>query len=134
MTDHSIPVVAGAPCSAPLCAWREGLPSEGEVLARLGEVRDDAPAPLGPPVLVRWRRGAGAVLACGLLPELDHQDPIVRENARGFVRRCAAWSTRSPTDLVLMALPTQTAAAATAATAAAGSVHACGCGLGRRTL
>ena len=118
LTDHSIPVVAGAPCSAPLCAWREGLPSKGEVLARLGEVRDDAPAPLGPPVLVRWRRGAGAVLACGMLPQLDHQDPSVRENARGFVRRCAAWSAPAATDLLLLALPERTAATEASVTAA----------------
>ncbi|MGC6489506.1 MAG: hypothetical protein ACON4Z_17810 [Planctomycetota bacterium] len=102
VTEHSIPVVAGAPCSAPLCTWRAGSPSAGEVLARLGEVQDDAPAPLGAPVLVRWRCGAGAVLACGLLPQLDHPDEVIRANARGFARRCASWGTTASRDLVLL--------------------------------
>ena len=101
-TEHSIPVTGGAPCSVALCAWRDGAPVQGEVLARLGEMLDGAPAPLGPPVLLRWRHGAGAVLACGLLPALDHDDPRVRSNARGFVARCAKWAGADTRDVVLL--------------------------------
>lgn len=105
LTEHSIPIVAAAPCSVPLCAWQQGAPTAGEVLARLGEVRDGEPAPLGPPVLVRWRRGGGSVLACGLLPQVGHRDERIRDNARGFVRRCAAWAAAGARELVLLRAP-----------------------------
>lgn len=113
-TEHSIPITGGAPCNVALCAWRDGAPAQGEVLARLGEMLDGAPAPLGPPVLLRWRHGQGAVLACGLLPDLDHDDGAVRENARGFVARCAAWAGADRGDVVLLELPDRSPALAAA--------------------
>ncbi|MFN3240305.1 MAG: hypothetical protein ACE37K_02205 [Planctomycetota bacterium] len=108
VSEHSIPVTGGAPCNAALCAWRDGPPRDGEVLARLGEVLDGEPAPLGPPVLLRFRHGRGEVLACGLLPDFEHQQPQVRDNARGFVQRCARWAGAGDRDVVLLALPDRT--------------------------
>ena len=72
---------------------------------------DGEPAPLGPPVLLRWKVGKGNVLACGLLPELHHDREIVRDNARQFVARCADWATRHGSDqLVLVEIADRTPA------------------------
>ena len=106
VTENSFPITGGTPCSVPLCAYNLGAPQSGEVLARLGEVLDGQPAPLGPPVLVRWQVGKGHVLACGLLPKLQHADELVRQNARQFVEHCATWSKRhSGDELVLLTMP-----------------------------
>lgn len=110
VSEHSIPVTAGAPLNTALCAWRDGEPQDGEVLARLGEVLDGEPAPLGPPVLLRLKLGKGQVLACGLLPDFDHPDEQVRDNARGFVQRCAHWVGSGRRDVVLLGLPDRTPA------------------------
>lgn len=111
VSEHSFPIAGGSPCSVPLCAWRLGAPKNGEVLARLGEVLDGQPAPLGPPVLLRWQLGKGHVLACGLLPQLRHEDEVVRHNARRFVHQCAAWSNQHGGDeLVLFETPSRTPA------------------------
>ncbi|MCK5941057.1 MAG: hypothetical protein KAI24_03730, partial [Planctomycetes bacterium] len=112
VSEYSIPVTGGAPCNEPLCAWQQGAARDGEVLARLGEVLDGEPAPLGPPVLLRWRCGRGEVLACGLLPDVDHDDDAVRANARGVVRRCADWAAAGAAagarPLVLLDVPERT--------------------------
>lgn len=107
VTENSYPVTGGTPCIVPLCSWRYGAPKSGHVLAHLGEVLDgETAAALGPPVLLQWRVGKGHVLACGLLPDLHHAEEIVRNNARQFVNRCAAWAGRHGGDeLVLLEVP-----------------------------
>jgi hypothetical protein len=98
-----------APCTAPLCAWTIGLPRAGATLARLATRRDGADDPAGAPVVVHWEIGAGAVLACGLLPRADHPDERVRAAAVGFLQRTAAWAARGRACVVLaddaMAVP-----------------------------
>lgn len=89
------------PCTAPLCAWSIGAPREGTVLGRLASVRDGAADPAGAPVVVHWEFGAGAVLACGVLPRPDHADERVRAAASGFLRRCAEWAARGSECVVL---------------------------------
>lgn len=99
-----------APCTAPLCTWSVGLPKRGEVLARLAVQRDgriDAP---GAPVVVHWTAGKGAVLACGLLPRLEHPDEAVRAPASAFVRHCAEWAAGRGPLLVLAAAARSTPA------------------------
>ncbi|MCC7398980.1 MAG: hypothetical protein IT455_18080 [Planctomycetes bacterium] len=81
-------LAGGAPCEAALCGWSIGLPQQGEVLARLQRLQDGAATTMSMPVLVRWRPGNGEVIACGLLPAVDHDDALVRDTARGFVQRC----------------------------------------------
>lgn len=107
VAEHAFAIAGGlAGCNLPLCSWRIGPAQKGDVLARFGEVRDGLPAPLGGPVLLRYRYGLGEVLACGLLPGLDHQTERVRENARGFVQRCVAWASRGQrTGIALLRLP-----------------------------
>lgn len=96
--------LAGAsPCTAPLCSWSIGAPRHGEVLARLAVQRDGATDPLGAPVVVHWTHGKGEVLACGLLPRLDHEDEAVRATAQAFVQKCAAWARGRGPLLVLAA-------------------------------
>lgn len=90
--ENRIPIAGGEPCTAPLCAWSLGAPRAGEVLARLWRQLDGRSEELGPPVLVRWSHGRGAVLACGLLPDLQHEDEAVRAAAAAFVQRCAVWA------------------------------------------
>jgi hypothetical protein len=91
-TDSSYHFAGGTPCTAPVCAWSIGLPRSGKVLARLLAQRDGADDSPGAPVLVQWSVGAGAVLACGLVPRLDHETEAVRVAARTFVQRCADWA------------------------------------------
>ena len=111
VSENSYPITGGTPCTVPLCVWRAGNVESGKVLARIGEVLDGEPAPLGPPVLLRWKVGKGNVLACGLLPELHHDREIVRDNARQFVARCADWATRHGSDqLVLVEIADRTPA------------------------
>ncbi|MFK7742588.1 MAG: hypothetical protein AB8H80_19915 [Planctomycetota bacterium] len=86
----------GSGCSLPRCSWRLGPAQNGSVWARFGELRDGRPAPLGAPVLLHYRHGRGEVLACGVLPAVDHDVDRIRSNARGFVQRCAAWALRQP--------------------------------------
>ncbi len=105
VSEHSFAITGGAPCSVPLCAWQTGAAQSGEVLAHLGEVLDGRPAPLGPPVLLRWRHGQGEVLACGVLPDIEHEDEGVRANARAFDARCAEWAGAPQRDLVLLGVP-----------------------------
>lgn len=90
-----------APCTAPVCAWTVGAPREGAVLGRLASVRDGAADPAGAPVVVHWEFGAGAVLACGVLPRADHPDERVRAAASGFLRRCAQWAAQGGECVVL---------------------------------
>ena len=106
----SIAVAGGRPYTAPLCAWQQGAPTRGEVLAKLGAVCDGAAAPPGPPVLLRWKLGSGEVLACGVLPAVDAAAEHVRSNARGFVRRCARWAGAGSRRVVLLAVPPRSAA------------------------
>jgi hypothetical protein len=87
-------LAGAAPCTAPLCAWTVGAPQAGAVLGRLAVVRDGVAEGLGAPVVVHWRAGAGEVLACGVLPQIDHPDAAIAASARGFVQRCAAWANR----------------------------------------
>jgi len=94
VSEYSFPLTGGTPCNVPLCSWQIGDAQSGQVLARLGEVLDGQPSPLGPPMLLRWEVGAGEVLACGLLPELNHNREVIRTNARKFVARCAEWASR----------------------------------------
>ncbi len=99
---ENVHFVAGAtPCTAPLCAWSIGAPKVGEVIAALAVERDGAVDPLGPPVLVHWTVGKGAVLACGLAPRVDHEDKDVRAAAVAFVQRCATWA-RGPAGVVVL--------------------------------
>jgi hypothetical protein len=100
--DLRVPLCGGQPCTVPLCGWSIGTPRSGEVLARLWQRLDDREERLGPPVLVRWSHGRGAVLACGLLPDLQHADPAVRSAAQSFVRQCAAWAGGSSLQVVVM--------------------------------
>lgn len=81
-------LAGGAPCHEALCGWSIGAPRQGEVLARLQRLQDGAATATTTPVLVRWRCGNGEVLACGLVPDVDHDDAFVRDTARGFVQRC----------------------------------------------
>ncbi|MFN9948569.1 MAG: hypothetical protein ACK56S_17160, partial [Planctomycetota bacterium] len=67
-------LAGAAPCTAPLCAWTVGAPQAGTVLGRLAVARDGVVEPLGAPVVVHWRAAAGEVLACGVLPRIDHPD------------------------------------------------------------
>ena len=85
-------LTGGQPCTLPLCSWAIGLPRNGEVVARLCEETDGMRAPVGAPALVYYACGRGAVLACGLVPAVDHEDPELRSTAREFVRRCAIWA------------------------------------------
>jgi hypothetical protein len=85
-------IAGGTPCTAPLCAWSVGAPERGDVLARLAIERDGHVDTAGAPVVVHWQVGNGAVLACGVLPRLDHEEPAVRAAATAFVARCAAWA------------------------------------------
>lgn len=87
-------LAGAAPCTAPLCAWTVGAPQAGTVLGRLAVARDGVAEPLGAPVVVHWRAAAGEVLACGVLPRIDHPDAGVAASARGFVQRCAEWASR----------------------------------------
>ena len=105
LTEHTFAIAAGAPAMLPLCTFRFGEPVAGSVVARLGEVLDGVPAPLGPPVLVHWRVGRGEVLACGLVPAVDHEQAGVRDNARRWLRNCARWaqSARGGSLLLLVA-------------------------------
>lgn len=102
VSEQSFPITGGTPCTVPLCSWRLGNAQSGQVLARLGEVLDGEPAPLGPPVLLRWKVGKGHVLACGLLPDLQHERQVVRDNARQFVAGCADWAQRHGSDELLL--------------------------------
>jgi hypothetical protein len=88
-------LAGAAPCTAPVCAWAVGPPQAGAVLGRLVIARDGVAAPGTAPVVVHWRAGAGEVLACGVLPRLDHPDATVAAAARDFVTRCAAWARRA---------------------------------------
>tara|TARA_R110002072_G_scaffold302758_3_gene488524 strand:+ start:29181 stop:32849 length:3669 start_codon:yes stop_codon:yes gene_type:complete len=117
ITENSFPITGGTPCNLPLCSWRYGAPQSGTVLAQLGEVLDGQPATsLGPPVLLQWRVGHGHVLACGLLPDLHHEEETVRANARQFINRCADWAERHGSDeLVLLEVPDRTPVEATLA-------------------
>ncbi|MBL8754749.1 MAG: hypothetical protein JNK15_15705, partial [Planctomycetes bacterium] len=81
-----------APCTAPLCTWSVAVPERGVVLARLASRRDGADDAAGAPVLVHWPVGKGALLACGLVPRLDHPDAAVAGAAKAFVQRCAKWA------------------------------------------
>ena len=54
----SIAVAGGRPYTAPLCAWRQGAPTRGEVLAKLGAVCDGAAAP---PLRVRSKTDPSGV-------------------------------------------------------------------------
>lgn len=87
---HTYLLTGGQPCCVPLCSWAIGAPRQGVVLARLASERDGQLAATDEPVLVQWSCGAGEVLACGLLPDLQSADPIVKANATAFVARCAA--------------------------------------------
>jgi len=103
VSEHSFPITGGTPCHVPLCAWQVGGSKSGRVLARLGEVLDGEPAALGPPVVLQWQLGKGQVMACGLVPHLNHEREAVRTNAREFVARCADWAERQGGDeLVLL--------------------------------
>ncbi|MGK0302155.1 MAG: hypothetical protein ACI89X_003037, partial [Planctomycetota bacterium] len=106
VSEDSYPVTGGTPCIVPLCVWRYGLPKSGHVLARLGAVLDGQTGELGAPVLLQWRVGKGHVLACGLLPDLHHDEETVRNNARQFINRCGDWAQRHGGDeLVLLEVP-----------------------------
>ncbi len=94
-------LAGGAPCTAPLATWPLGPPRQGVVLARLFTRRDGADDPLGAPVLAHWQFGAGAVLACGLVPAIDHANADIRAAARAFVQRCAKWAGNAEALLVL---------------------------------
>jgi hypothetical protein len=98
-------IAGGAPCTAPLCAWSHGTPQRGSVLARLMVQRDGADEALGAPVVVQWTLGRGAVLACGVLPRVDHEDAAVRDAAVAFVQHCASWAQQRGPLLVLAAAP-----------------------------
>ncbi|MBM4062362.1 MAG: hypothetical protein FJ265_14880 [Planctomycetes bacterium] len=91
--DHFL-LAGGQPCSEATCLWAVGEPRSGVVLARLLVELDGAGGAPGAPVLVHWRAGPGEVLACGLVPGLDGEDPTVRENARRFLRNCVATALR----------------------------------------
>lgn len=102
VADGPLLLAGDAPCTAPVCAWSIGAPREGAVLARLASVRDGAADPPGAPVVALWEFGAGAVLACGVLPRPDHPDERVRAAARGFLARCAQWAARGAACAVLV--------------------------------
>ncbi len=81
-------VAGGEPCTAPSCVWSIGPPKNGVVLARLATELDGELSEIGAPVVVQWSCVKGTVLACGLLPAIDHPDPVVRDNARAFLNGC----------------------------------------------
>ncbi|MBL9078028.1 MAG: hypothetical protein JNL08_11025 [Planctomycetes bacterium] len=117
--EHTYYLCGGEPCAVPLCTWRVGAPQRGEVLARLAVERDGAAEPAGPPVLVRWRRGHGEVLALGLVPDTGHGDPTVRGNAVAFLRAAVKMLRPQPdARLVLLTVPPPAAAAPLAVPAA----------------
>lgn len=104
--EHTFLLAGGEPCSVPRCAWTIGEPQKGEVLARLAVETDGQPAAAMAPVLVRWRAGAGEVLACGILPAFDGEVPELADNARRFVQNCARRGDAGATGpVVLLPLP-----------------------------
>lgn len=90
--EQVLMLTGGQPCTVPLCSWAIGLPRNGEVLARTAVAVDGARRPAGAPVVVLYRTGRGAVLACGLVPAVDDADPDLRRAARSFLQACAAWA------------------------------------------
>jgi hypothetical protein len=104
--EHTFLFTGGEPCCVPLCSWRQGEPQQGEVLARLATEIDGNLTRESAPVIVRWRVGAGEVLACGLQPDFAHEDATLRENSLHFVRNCVQWLQRERrTSLWLCPLP-----------------------------
>ncbi len=84
--EHVYFIAGGRPCTAALCVWSLGAPTCGEVLAVSAVRLDGQDSERGAPVLARWRHGRGQVLALGLLPDLAHADPVVRDNGAALLR------------------------------------------------
>ncbi|MBX3463072.1 MAG: hypothetical protein KF830_07865 [Planctomycetes bacterium] len=111
--EHTYFLTGGEPCAVPLCAWTQGAPRRGQVLARLVVERDGEPTAAGQPVLVHWRHGDGEVLALGLVPDVASADPRRRQNARTLLRAAVRQlQGGTPGRLVLLSPPPAAAPAA----------------------
>ncbi|HLQ37351.1 MAG TPA: hypothetical protein VK348_06105, partial [Planctomycetota bacterium] len=89
--EHVYLFTGGTGVCVPTCLWEGYDPERGEVLGRLSRLRDNQPEDLGAVALAQWRVGAGSILACGLLPDLQAEDPQLRQNAAAFTTALARW-------------------------------------------
>lgn len=89
--EHVYRFAGGAGVQLPQCLWSAVAPQNGEVLGRLSVLRDGRVEVDPAAVLVRWHAGRGAVLACGLMPEVDNADATLAGNARALLANAVRW-------------------------------------------
>lgn len=105
-TQHTYLLTGGTPCCVPLSSWSLGDPQNAEVLARLASEIDGELTNEARPIVLRWSAGKGEVLACGLQPDLHHEDATLRDNSRRLVQNCVRWLRRDRVGpLLLCPLP-----------------------------
>ena len=105
--EHVYRFAGGIGVQLPQCLWSGYEPQNGEVLGRLSVRRDGGVEVSQQVALAQWHVGRGAVLACGLVPEVDNDDAVLAANARRWLANAVRWlgGDQPPAQVALWQLP-----------------------------